>query len=398
MKRLRSPAPGSLNSQGVALKRARPGFRKNRSVQTMNDHTTVAGQARMIERLRAENLEIDRKLMILRYESEKKVQAEILLRTQTEKRLLKEQLKRCEIEKKCLIERIKRMEAEKYRRKSLVSSKRSHKFSWFKKWEFEPSDEIMKYILNFLNDDDLFRLRETSLIFYEAFYCQEVLPVKGSLYTSRPFNATRAIKLALKDRVFTKLQALHTAFNEDRHPEIYTTLSSDDLSVINSKYFPKLRSLRLGQTREGVSLRGLPPHNGLLYLTGPSYEQDDYMYITDDKFPKLKRLDLFYNFTAKFTRLSCLEELGVDCELIAWKEINRSNFPKLLRLRVRRNNIPEEERTRFKSLGIEWTVEVDDSEDDDENGSDVESSSYGSDEEDDEEDEDDDDEEEEEES
>jgi len=385
MKRLRSPPQGALSSQGVALKRARPDIRKNRSVQPMNDRTS--DKTRTIERLREENFEIDKKLMILRYESEKKVQAEILLRTQMEKRLLKEQLKRSEMEKKCLIERLKRMEGEKYRKKSHAQSKRNHQFSWFNKWGFEPSDAIMKYILEFLNDDDLFRLRETSLIFYDAFYSQEVLRVKGSLSTSRPFNATRAIKLALKGRVFTKIQALHTPFNEDRDPEVYSTLSSDDLSVIDPKHFPRLHSLRLGQTREGVSLRGLPPHNGILFLTGPSYEQDDYMYITDEKFPVLKRLDLFYNFTARFTRLSALEELGVDCERIVWKEINRFNFPKLLRIRVRRNNIPEEEQIRFKSLGIECSVEMDDSEEyDEDEGSDDDDSEDDSEEDEEEED------------
>jgi len=362
-------------------------------VQTKNSTSRSKGtskgieQARLIDQLRKENLEKSQRLLLERYEADKKLQAEILLRTQVEKRLLKEKLKRCEVEKKYLLERQRRMELDNRRnefRKTHAprlktrqcyytwnglggwqkSSTRKHKFTWLNDLGFIPPEAIVKYILKFLNDDDLFRLRGTSLMFYEAFYSQEVSTVEGSLETSCPFNATRAIKLAWKGRVFTRLQALHTKFYEYRSADVFTSLSSDDLSVINPRFFPKLRSLRLGQTRDGVSLRGLPPHPRLISLTGPSYEEDDYMYITDEKFPKLRSLDLFYNFMAKFTRLSNLEVLGVDCEEIAWEEINHSNFPKLRLLRVRRNEIPKAVRTRLELRGVECIIEETESDDD----------------------------------
>jgi len=385
------------------FKRARPNVRSNvrESIQIVSTkHCASRGkgtlkgieQTRLIEQLRKESIEKTHRLLMEQYEADKKLQAEILLRTQVEKRLLKEKLKRCEVEKKYLLERQRRMELDNRRnefrrirtprvttRQCYVTwnglggwqnpSTRKHKFTWLNDFGFTPPEAIVKYILKFLNDDDLFRLRETSLMFYEAFYSQEVSTVEGTLETSCPFNATRAIKLAWKGRVFTRLQALHTTFNEDRNPVVFSSLSSDDLSVINPRFFPKLRSLRLGQTRDGVSLRGLPPHPCLISITGPSYEEDDYMYITDEKFPKLKSLDLFYNFMAKFTRLSNLEVLGVDCEEIAWEEINQRNFPRLRLLRVRRNGIPKAVRNRLHLSGVECIVEETESDDDDDDGS-----------------------------
>jgi len=407
MKRTLSSAKVTGEWSGTPVKqfkRARLSIRSivresSQVVQTKNSASRSKGtskgieQARLIDQLRKENLEKSQRLLIERYEADKKLQAEILLRTQVEKRLLKEKLKRCEVEKKYLLERQRRMELDNRRnefrrthapRSTSVarlktrqcyytwnglggwqkSSTRKHKFTWLNDLGFIPPEAIVKYILKFLNDDDLFRLRGTSLMFYEAFYSQEVSTVEGSLETSCPFNATRAIKLAWKGRVFTRLQALHTKFYEYRSADVFTSLSSDDLSVINPRFFPKLRSLRLGQTRDGVSLRGLPPHPRLISLTGPSYEEDDYMYITDEKFPKLRSLDLFYNFMAKFTRLSNLEVLGVDCEEIAWEEINHSNFPKLRLLRVRRNEIPKAVRTRLELRGVECIIEETESDDD----------------------------------
>jgi len=227
--------------------------------------------------------------------------------------------------------------------------RRKHKFEWLRVIKFpEFPDDLMRYILSYLNDNDRFKLRGLSSLFYELYYYQRVHE------RTKPFKDERAIRLAKRGRRFMMVEHLQTHFDG---------ISRSDLQFISPYNFPRLKSFYSYKRLNGSEFHRLR-HPGLVRLSvileNPRLTQS----ITEQRFPKLEELDLDYRRRVPPLRAinphSSLKKLTIfksQLEANFLKSISREHFPELLSITIdSRMNVPIEEfldlQRQFMSTGI----------------------------------------------
>jgi len=230
-----------------------------------------------------------------------------------------------------------------------VQRRKIHRFGWLRVEKFpEFPDDLMRYILSYLNDSDRFKYRGLSLLFYESFYCQQVNE------STTPFNDERAIRLAKRGRKFVMIEHLQTR---------YAGISRNDIQFISPYSFPRLQSFysykRLNKS-EFTKLR----HPGLVKLSLVLETPDLARLITKQRFPKLELLEVDFrrrvppleemNPHINLKRLTIIKaEVGVNF----FKSFSQDNFPRLEDIEIEgRLNVPGTEflalQRQFSSIGI----------------------------------------------
>jgi len=215
------------------------------------------------------------------------------------------------------------------------SSRRTiHKFCWLTKKSFEIPTALLLSIASFLSDETLFRFREVNTLFYGAYYNQRVERDLSSRFpwrTTRPFNAIRAMKLALHGRRFPRVRFIKTDHAE-RTSEIVP--SDIHLSSLIPLYFPFLDSIYLGQLKRNNSVKYLPGHPRVEAISTPIYDTKETWYINQEKFPNLKLLEM-QSVTCEATVRSHynLERINFfDCKRVRWNDIVKEKFPNLKKI------------------------------------------------------------------
>jgi len=212
--------------------------------------------------------------------------------------------------------------------------RRGHRFSWLTKSIFEVPTVILQSVASFLPDDTLFRFREINTMFYGTYYNQKVERDMSSRYpwrTTRPFNAIRAMKLALRGRRFGKVRFIKTDHAERTSDRVPSEVHLSTLTPIN---FPFLDSIYFGQLKRKNSVRYLPGHPMVEAISTPIYNSMESYYINQEKFPSLKLLEIqSVACEACVMRHSNLEIINFfDCKKVRWKYINKEMFPRLKRV------------------------------------------------------------------
>jgi len=143
--------------------------------------------------------------------------------------------------------------------------------------------DLLKTVLMYLTDDELFNFRKLNSVFYEVYFCQSPKTVPQCNGYGRPtcqvsrasdgaavkkkisFNYTRAISLARKGRRFPQARHIVAVFGlqENRNPALW-------MSCLNETHFPQLRRLILCPPRKQALGNNQPPspqlHPQILYL------------------------------------------------------------------------------------------------------------------------------------
>jgi len=202
-------------------------------------------------------------------------------------------------------------------------------FPWLTAKSYTLPPTVMERICKCLCDDDLFRFRGVSLLFYSAYYEQTVKCAKFPdadafefQYKGVSFNALRALRLARRGRRFPKVEYLDVNRGE----------MSPELIMALCKYnFPSLSVLSL-EFRLG-SLRCLPGNPNLLALRVSITEEKDSELVNKVKFPKLRQLRALNKSDDKPVKIpshSEIEVMELYCS-VDWKgmEISKATFPKL---------------------------------------------------------------------
>jgi len=230
-----------------------------------------------------------------------------------------------------------------------VQRRKIHQFEWLRIVKFpEFPDDLMRYILSYLNDDDRFRLRGLSFLFYELYYCQHVNQ------RTTPFNDERAIRLAKRGRRFMMIEHLQTR---------YSGIRRADLQFISPYTFPRLKSFYSYKRLNGSELNKLR-HPGLVQLSIILETQSLAQIISEQRFPRLELLAV--DFRRRLPPLgainphSTLKKLTIlkaKLEANFFKSVSRENFPKLQTIEIEsRISVSDAEflnlQRQFISIGI----------------------------------------------
>jgi len=234
--------------------------------------------------------------------------------------------------------------------------RKPHKFRWLRKPRTlkQLPEAVIRHIASFLKDDVLFKLRVTNLLFYGAYYNQEVHRLADNEMPwdlSREFDAVRAMKLALRGRRFPKVTFILTT--------IYYHATWQDLSVLSPRHFPNLNSIYIAQLEWKTSLVSLPRHPKICAFYCPYFSTHEAKYINPGRYPSLRLCDLqAVKSTAWLPAHKNLEELIlIACSDVKWEIITRENFPSLLVVKkIRRDPIPDDIKSNLEKNGIrvEW--------------------------------------------
>jgi len=212
----------------------------------------------------------------------------------------------------------------------------------------------MTRICKCLCDDDLFRFRGVSLLFYTAYYEQAAKCTKFPdadafefQYKGAAFNGLRAVRLARHGRRFPKLEYLDVNRGE---------ISAELVMAITKFNFPSLCVLSL-EFRLG-SIKCLPGNPNLLAIRVSVITETDSQIVNPVKFPKLRQLrplnkpeDVPVNIPPHPE----IEYMELYCS-VNWNgmQIGKAKFPKLKFLEAE-YTIPMMTKARLNTEGVEVT-------------------------------------------
>jgi len=185
-------------------------------------------------------------------------------------------------------------------------------------------------------------------MFYESYYCQHVKKC------TKPFNDERAIRLARRGRIFTRVEHLQTR---------YVDITPFDLQFVSPYNFPKLKSFYSDMTlsrREFDRLRHPRLVELSVFLETISLARS----ITEQRFPKLEVLEV--DFHARRAQLGAINPHSTLKRLICaqvlldanfFKSITKKYFPELKSIEIdSRLNVSGkaflELQVHFSSIGI----------------------------------------------
>jgi len=232
------------------------------------------------------------------------------------------------------------------------------KFKWLRTSKTVPfgaknvdfPDELIRHITTFLNDETLFVLRGTSLMFYDAYYGQSVKKEAGSWECARrKFRAVRAVRLAKMGRVFPNVEYLDM-YSRDR--DFDYGLRNDELECINPRCFPSLEAIYCGTLDRRGTLKCLPGHPRMTAIAIPCYDEQA-EFITEEKYPNLLTLRCYGDgaLPDEMPPHSQLTRLELNCDEIPWMSITRDTYPSLEVLSCQ-DDVPELTRVELEEAGI----------------------------------------------
>jgi len=231
----------------------------------------------------------------------------------------------------------------------------SKRFPWLAPKSFILPHTVMERITKCLSDDDLFRFREVSILFYTAYYEQAVTCTKFPTadafefqYKGATFNALRALRLALHGRRYPNVEYL------DAHQE---NMSSELIMTISQYNFPSLCVLSL-EFRSG-SLKGLPGNPKLIALRVSVTQENDGDYLNEVKFPKLRQLRALNKSDDPKVKIGphrAIEYMELYCS-VDWQRmlIGKENFPELKFLESE-FSVPTMLKSRLRNEGVELVI------------------------------------------
>lgn len=185
-------------------------------------------------------------------------------------------------------------------------------------------------------------------MFYESYYCQHVNKC------TKPFHDERAIRLARRGRIFTRVEHLQTR---------YADITPFDLQFISPYHFPNLKSFYSDMTlsaREFDRLR----HPRLVELSVFLETISLVRAITEHRFPKLEVLEV--DFRPREAQLGAMNPHSTLKRLICaqvlltanfFNSITKRYFPelKIIEINSRLNvsgKVFSKLQVHFKSIGI----------------------------------------------
>jgi len=225
-------------------------------------------------------------------------------------------------------------------------------FPWLSFQGYTLPASVMKRICKCLCDDDLFRFREISLLFYTAYYEQEVKCTKFPdvdayefQYKGPNFNSLRAVRMAKHGRRFPKVEYLDVNRGE---------ISAELIMAICKLNFPSLLVLSL-EFRLG-SLKYLPGIPNLLALRVSIIEEKEGDIVNPVKFPKLRQLRAINkpeDAVVKIPPHPEIEYMELYCS-VDWNgmQIQKAKFPKLKFLESE-YAVPMMTKARLSTEGVE---------------------------------------------
>jgi len=230
-------------------------------------------------------------------------------------------------------------------------------FPWLSFKGYNLPNTVMKRICKCLCDDDLFRFRGISLLFYTAYFEQAVKCTKFPnadafefQYKGPEFNALRAVRLARHGRRFPKLEYLDVNRGE---------ISAELTMAISPYNFPSLCVLSL-EFRLG-SIQCLPGNPNLLALRVSIIQEKESEIVNPVKFPKLRQLRGLNkpdDAVVKIPPHPQIEYMELYCS-VDWTgmDIGKAKFPKLKFLESE-YIIPMMTKARLSTEGVEVTESV----------------------------------------
>jgi len=228
----------------------------------------------------------------------------------------------------------------------------SKRFPWLVTKSYMLPQTVMKRICKCMCDDDLFRLRCVSLLFYTAYYEQIVQCMKFPnanayefQYKGASFNALRALRLARRGRRFSNVEFMDV--NREEMP-------NGIIMAICKFSFPSLSVLSL-EFRFG-SLRCLPGNPNLNAMRISIVQEEDSEFVNEIKFPNLRQLRALNKPEDAAVLISphpAIEFMELYCT-VEWRgmQVGKKNFPKLKFLESE-HPIPMRTKTRLSKDGVE---------------------------------------------
>jgi len=228
----------------------------------------------------------------------------------------------------------------------------SKRFPWLTTQSWVLPETVMKRICKCMCDDDLFRYRGLSLLFYTAYYEQAVQSTKFPnadafefQYKGAPFNALRAVRLARHGRRFSNVEFMDVNRKE---------MPSEYIMAICKHSFPSLSVLSL-EFREG-SLSGLPGNPNLTAMRVSVILESDSEFVNETKFPNLRQLRALNKPTDAAVLIRphpMIMYMELYCS-VEWRgmQVGKKNFPKLKFLESE-HVIPAMTKIRLKKEGVE---------------------------------------------
>jgi len=226
------------------------------------------------------------------------------------------------------------------------------RFPWLTTKSFLLPQTVMERICKCMCDDDLFRFRGISLLFYTAYYEQVVKCTKFPnanafefQYKGAPFNALRALRLARHGRRFCYVEFMDASRKE---------MPSELIMAISKYSFPSLSVLSL-EFREG-SLRCLPGNSNLVAMRVSVILESDSDFITQTKFPNLRQLRALNkpeDAAVLIRPHPKIEYMELYCS-VEWRgmQVGKNNFP-MLKFLESEHTIPGMTRARLRKEKVE---------------------------------------------
>jgi len=225
-------------------------------------------------------------------------------------------------------------------------------FPWLSPKSYVLPHTVMKGICKFTCDNDLFRFRGVSVLFYAAYYEQIVLCTKFPKinafefqYKGADFNALRALQLARHGRRFPHVEYMDVNREE---------LSSELIMAICKVSFPSLSVLSL-EFRQG-SLSWLPGNPNLVAMRVSVILENESELVNPTKFPNLRQLRALNKPDEAGVLIPphpAIEFMELYCS-VEWRgmQVGKKNFPKLKFLESE-HVIPMVTKVRLKKDGVE---------------------------------------------
>lgn len=225
-------------------------------------------------------------------------------------------------------------------------------FPWLLTKSYMLPKTVMKRICMCMCDDDLFRLRSVSLLFYTAYYEQVVQCMKFPnanafefQYKGAAFNALRALRLARRGRRFSNVEYMDV--NREEMP-------AGLIMAICKLSFPSLSVLSL-EFRYG-SLRCLPGNPNLIAMRISIVQEEDSEFVNETKFPNLRQLRALNKPEDAAVLISphpAIAFMELYCS-VEWRgmQVGKKNFPKLKFLESE-HAIPMRTKTRLSKDRVE---------------------------------------------
>jgi len=209
-------------------------------------------------------------------------------------------------------------------KKSLVHGR--SEFPWLQNKSSRLPLDIFKYILQFMQEDTLFKLRCLSRFCYRNFYNRK-----------RYENDVRVLRLAKMDRRFSSCTSIFVAQGT----------SVEQLATLNRLQFPSLKYLvfnGLSRSMESsIDPFYLPSHPTLTAISCVHYAGD----ITAEKYPSLESLRIVNDKERLFALNphKKLQNLELQCQMSEedYALVTKEQFPSLKRVTIwRRKDISEQ--------------------------------------------------------